>query len=132
MGIFFSGRDWEISQDRGKDEQSQLRTLMKNLLQCAQDLSLGLTFTFQKDTDLKHTAKTTQDLLQDKSLKVLEWPSQCPDLHPIAQLWIDLKIAVQRRAPPTGQRLRGSAENNGRNSPSTGVQSLYNLESAWV
>ena len=42
--------------------------LDKNLLQSAQDP--------------KHTAKTMQECLWDKSLNVLEWPSQSPDLNP--------------------------------------------------
>jgi hypothetical protein len=29
VGMFFSGRDWETSQDRGKDERSTARSLMK-------------------------------------------------------------------------------------------------------
>ena len=46
--------------------------LDENLLQTAQDLRLGQRFTFQQDNDPKHTAKTTQEWLQDKSLNVLE------------------------------------------------------------
>jgi hypothetical protein len=55
--------------------------LDENLLQSTQDLRLGRRFAFQQDNDLKHTAKTTQEWLRDKSLNVLEWPSQSPDLN---------------------------------------------------
>jgi hypothetical protein len=73
--------------------------LDKNLLQSSQDLRLGQRFTFQQDNDPKHTAKTTQEWLRDKSLNVLEWPSQRQDLNLIQHRWRDLKIAVQQRSP---------------------------------
>ena len=56
--------------------------LNENLLQSAQDLKLGRRFTFQQDNP-KHTAKTMQEWRRVKSLNVLEWPSQSPDLNPI-------------------------------------------------
>jgi hypothetical protein len=44
--------------------------LDENLLQSTQDLRLGWQrFTFQQDKDPKHTAKTTQEWLWDKSLE---------------------------------------------------------------
>ena len=67
----------------------------ENLLQRVQDLRMGRRFTFQQDNGPKHTAKTTQEWLQDKSLKKLEWPSQSPHLNPIKHLLRELKIAVQ-------------------------------------
>ena len=60
--------------------------LDENLLMSAQDLRLGRMFTFHLDNDLKHTAKTTQEWLWDRSLNVLEWPSQSLDLNPIEHL----------------------------------------------
>ena len=73
--------------------------LKENLLQSAQDLRLGRSFTFQQDNDPNHTAKTTQEWLWNMSLNVLEWPNQSPDLNPIKLLRGDLKIAVPRRSP---------------------------------
>jgi hypothetical protein len=50
-------------------------------IQSSQDLRLWRRFPFQKDNEPKHTAKTMQEWLRDKSLS--EWPSQSPDLNPI-------------------------------------------------
>jgi hypothetical protein len=69
------------------------------LLQSTQDLRLGQRFTFLQDNNTKHTAMTMQEWLRDKSLNVLEWPNQSPDLNPIQHFWRDLKIAVRQRSP---------------------------------
>ena len=71
----------------GKMNGEKYREILdENLLQSAQDLRLGRRFTFQQYNDPKHTAKTTQEWLRDKSLNVLEWPIQSLDLNPMKHL----------------------------------------------
>ena len=70
---------WRLVRIEGKMNRAKYRDILdENLLQSAQG-RLGRRFTFQQDTVPKHTVKTTQEWLRDKSLNVLEWPSQSPD-----------------------------------------------------
>lgn len=58
---------------------------------------------FHHDFDPKHVAKTTQERIQDKSVKVHEKLSHSPwaiDLNPIKNLWQDLHIVLQLPIQP--------------------------------
>jgi hypothetical protein len=83
-GCFSAARTGRLVRIEEKMNGAKYREILdKNLLQRAQDIKLGRRFTFQQGNNPEHTSKTTQEWLRDKTLNVLVWPSQNPELNPI-------------------------------------------------
>ena len=62
-----------------------------------------------KKRDPKHTANTTKEFIRGKKWKVLDWPSQSPDLNPIEHAFYLLKRRLKGVTPQNKQQLKGAA-----------------------
>lgn len=79
--------------------------LQDHMLPSARRL-IGRRFIIQQDNDPKHTAKSMKEFLLQKKVKVMDWPSQSPDLNPIEMMWHHLKTAVAARHPKNINELK--------------------------
>ncbi len=58
------------------------KILKENIRPSVCDLKLKRTWVMQYNNP-NHTSKSTSEWLKKNTIKVLEWPSQSPDLNPI-------------------------------------------------
>lgn len=122
--VSYSGTGNLVKIDGKMNATCYQKILEDNLHSSAQKLRMRRTWTFQHDNDPKHKAKSTCVWLQQKKVKVLEWPSQSPDLNIIEPLWGDLKRAVHARQPKNLQDLEAFCQEEWAALPSEKIKCL--------
>ena len=70
---------------------------------------IGRNFIMQQDNVPKHTTNTTKDFVREKKLKVLDCPSQSPDLNTIYHAFCLLKRKLKRKHPRNKQQWKEAA-----------------------
>lgn len=59
----------------------------------------------KQDNDTKHTTKSTRNYIKKHKLKILEFPSQSPELNIFENMWVDIKHVVHMRWPKNTPKL---------------------------
>ncbi len=81
-GCFSAKGTGRLHRIEGRMDGAMYREILaNNLLPSVRALKMGRGWVFQHNNDPKHTARATKEWLRKKHFKVLEWPSQSPDLN---------------------------------------------------
>jgi len=68
---------------QGIMDQHIYTDLLENVMLPYAEDDMPLAWTFQQDNDPKHTSQKARKWFEQKSIRVMQWSAQSPDLNPI-------------------------------------------------
>ncbi len=85
------------------------KTILPNNIQENAIRFIGKCFILHQDNDPKHPASSVKEFIRENKWKVLDYPSQSPDLNPIEHEFHQLKSRVKAEIPQNEQQLELAA-----------------------
>lgn len=124
-GCVASSGTGNIVKVEGRMDSNQYQQILQNnVKESVQKLKLRRGWLFQQDNDPKHCSKSTKAFMEGQRFRVLEWPSQSPDLNIIENVWHDLKVAVHARRPSNLTELEAMCKEEWSKIPPARIQGL--------